>query len=203
MKRLLISIVLMATAVLAWHIPPTNATITGGVTAVRAGYGLTFSEDPLVDTGTVTWDSTAFKAWYSVAGAGESLNLLVLKATRGRFTDLFADSVSATALEATTIYGDLQGTWKTLDTTDIWSHDLQGTWKTLDTTDLIAHALAGKAATAGTADSTSGGAVRAWSVLNGFTWFGMKCDSGLWAADTTTLTIWAGSRRTVITFSAP
>jgi hypothetical protein len=97
MKRLLISTILLVAVALAWKIPPTNATITGGVTAVRAGYGLTLSEDPLVDTGTIIWDSTGFKAWYNAGTTADSITKGVVKATRVRAATIYTTNIFPTA----------------------------------------------------------------------------------------------------------
>ena len=69
---------------------------TGTVTAVRKGYGLTLSEDPLADTGTIAWDSTTWKTWI----ASESLNAVTYKATRARVPTVYTTNIFPTATTA-------------------------------------------------------------------------------------------------------
>jgi hypothetical protein len=151
MKRLIAVLVLLTTAVFAqWSFPPPSTYVPdSAVRAVRAGYLMNFSEDPLIDTGTVGWDSSAFKTWH----ATESLNAVTYKATRARVPTIYTtsifptatttymlialtgstaldsmrikatvvrfDSLDGTVVTASRIRGDLQSTWKTLDTTAV------------------------------------------------------------------------------------
>jgi hypothetical protein len=187
MKKLLVSLVLIVAAAMAsWSVPPYNLVVSGGVTAVRAGYGLTFSESPLTDTGTIIWDSTGFKAWYNAGTTGDSMTKLVYKGTRVRAATIYTTNIFPTAatthllfaltastsldsvrFKATVVRGD-SSDWVAVSATNLRGR-LTGTADSasgavrvgsLDTTTLKSHTLAGKAATAGTADSSAGGAVR-------------------------------------------
>ena len=67
---------------------------SGTVTAVRQGYGLTFSKAPLTDTGTVGWDSTGAKTWL----AGESVNAVIFNGRhRGTFIGNVTGDVSGSS----------------------------------------------------------------------------------------------------------
>jgi len=205
MKRLLIPIALLAATALAqaWGIPPYNLVVTGGVTAVRAGYGLTFSESPLVDTGTVIFDTTGFKTWL----AGDSINFTTVEATRARVPTIYTtnifptaatthllfaltastsldsvrfkatvvrvDSLDVTAITAANFRGPLTG----LASTASSSAALSGTWKTLDTTDMKSHTLAGTAASATTAAANTG----TWKTKD-TTYFGRLGTAASWTA---------------------
>ena len=137
----------------AWSIPPTNVTLSGGVTEVRSGYMMHFSEDPLVDTCTVAWDSAAFKTWYNAGSTGDSLTKLVFKGTRVRAATVYTTNIFPTAatthllfaltgstsldsvrFKATVVRGD-SASFTVFEGRHRGDH--QGTWKTLDTTAVV------------------------------------------------------------------
>jgi len=98
MRRFAILAALLAAVALGqWSLPPYNLVISGGVTAVRAGYLMSFSEDPLVDTGTIAWDSAGFKTWYAATSTGDSITKGVVKATRVRAATIYTTNIFPTA----------------------------------------------------------------------------------------------------------
>jgi hypothetical protein len=162
MKRLIAVLALLATAVFAqWSLPPSSTYVPdSAVRAVRAGYLMNFSEDPLIDTGTVGWDSAAFKTWH----ATESLNVVTMKGTRGRFATLFGATLSGNFLGGGTdsignilVYQGTRGRF-----TNLFATDVQATWKTLDTT---AVAVLARANVFTGVTQTISGAVPTWRLI--------------------------------------
>jgi hypothetical protein len=167
MKKLLVSLVLIVAAAMAsWSVPPYNLVVSGGVTAVRAGYGLTFSESPLTDTGTIIWDSTGFKAWYNAGTTGDSMTKLVYKGTRVRAATIYTTNIFPTAatthllfaltastsldsvrFKATVVRGD-SSAWTAVTATNFWG--------------ALTGNVAGNASTASSAAALSG----TWKTLD-------------------------------------